>query len=192
MKKFLAILLSCLTAFSLFACTSDKTEEEPKYEPITDWWWIVSFHEAFIQAEDGTHVCLWEDGTAAYERTDRPAHKEIDINAKHASLSLYTEYDMWFNMAPDTLGLGCLDFTNDYWYVKFDYDETKFEIKPNPEKENHFIITALQSCDNEKIGFTLREKHPIESLSGKMLEPVDPLYLVSFSITASASITIIE
>lgn len=191
MKKIFLILLSCLTAVSLFACTSEKQEDEPKVRPPH--WWGVTIHEVFIQAEDGTHKCLWEDGNAVFDNSDNPSPEEVDIDAKHASLSLYIEYDMWFDLSPNNIiGKDCLDFTNDYWYAKFDYDKTKFEIKDNPEKENHFIITALQSCDNEKINFTLREMTPTEHILGKMIEPVEPMNLWTFSITVSTPITIVE
>ncbi|MCH5155736.1 MAG: hypothetical protein J1F69_03940 [Clostridiales bacterium] len=179
MKKWLSTILTCLLALCLFACASVKAEEGDLQEAVEDCGSDHSFHcfdrtETIIQDADGEHKCFWEDGKAFF---DDNAYVEPCIHypwqrrqtQKSATLTLQTEYDMWFSDRH-----GELDFTQydleqrnpcrNYYPVEFEYDKEKIEIKPNPEKNNHFIIKVLQPCDNEIIVSIISEYHDTDEM----------------------------
>ena len=155
MKKFLAVTLSCLTAISLFACADNKPTQ--RQEEGEEWRGEPSMcmrYDTMIQDVDGVDKCFWEDGKARYDDVNAYT-PEIQIQ-KSAILTVQTEYDMWF----EEYGL-FFDFTKSWWPLEYECDETKIEIKPNPDKESHFIIKLLQPCDGEEITFKLTQDSPL-------------------------------
>ncbi len=163
MKKFLAITLSCLTALSLFACagnnapyTSNETavpqeseQEEYIHSPaVTEF----TCDEPIIQDADGIDKCLWEGDKARFEEYYFLAR--FPKGDKSAVLTVQTEYDLWFENCGEILPV------NDeyYWPLEYEYDETKIEIKADPDKENHYTLKILQPCEDETITFIMTEK----------------------------------
>lgn len=175
MKKFLAITLSCLTALSLFACAGNNTPEThndtdipqgTEHGPIITDDSVIKITDGFfdpfyrddvmIQDDDGTYKCLWDDGKARFD--DYYFTGKIGTgrqNQKSAVLTVQTEYDLWFEESKDVLLVGNEEY---YWPLEYEYDETKIEIKSDPDKENHFILKILQPCEDETITFIITEK----------------------------------
>lgn len=179
MKKVLAILFASLAALSLFACGGKQpvhgsdTDEPNNRQPVR------IAYDTLIQDANGEHKCLWEDGKVLF---DEHSGRERQIE-KSASLTLQTEYDMWFSMNNKDL-----DLTNYYYPVEFNYDKTKIEIKTNPDKENHFILTVLHSCDKEKVDISLTDKSILDDMLDKDGEParIPTPQTISIIITAEA------
>ena len=145
MKKFLAILLIALLGLSCFACV-DK-------EPIqSDTKVRRGAIDTIIKDNEGLDKCFWEDGSVYFN--DYIAVEPQYQIMKNAILSVQTEYDMWYSFQEHDIAL-----TNYYEPVEFEYDETKIEIKVNPDKDSHFILKLLEPCDNEKIIAKLTVKY---------------------------------
>lgn len=161
MKKFLSILFAGLLAISLFACADTKTPQ--KEESVRKQARMGC--DTLIQDSNGEHKCFWEDGQVFFNDSFSTfPHRQT---RKSATLNIQTEYDMWFRT-----GRRDLDLARNYYPVELEYDETKIEIKANPEKENHFILKVLQSCDKEVIITKLTSKAPLD-------ENGEPLYIPS-------------
>ncbi|MBD5131590.1 MAG: hypothetical protein HDT28_03205 [Clostridiales bacterium] len=189
MKKLLLILLTGILVFSLSACSvkpenqqgsqvdnshteneQDSQIEENVSRPIH------LAYDTFIQDGDGVDRCFWGDGKVVF---DDFGGRGRQIK-KSATLTVSTEYDMWFaDLEID------LDLTNDYYPIEFEYDETKIEITENPDKENHFIIKVLQSCDNEEIFITLTSKSPLDEMFDENGEPCSIPHPCKISVTIS-------
>lgn len=157
MKKIILIMLTGLLGFSLFACT-DKTPQNqpPDSKPA------LSMYDTIIQDDSGVDKCFWENGLVSFNDNGGTGRQR----QKSASLTMQTEYDMWLRMRLDDL-----DLANDYYPVEFEYDETKIEIKENSEKENHFIIKAVQPCDKEEVIIKLTAKHALDDKLDENGEP---------------------
>ena len=136
MKKFFVILLTALIGLFCFACVDNDTK--PNYTPVK-----MAF-DTIIQDSDGVDKCFWEDGKAMFDDTFNSGSQK----QKSAVLTTQTEYDMWFALNRRVLELSNEEF---YYPTEFEYDETKIEIKANPNEESHFILRALQPCNKEQI-----------------------------------------
>ena len=158
MKKLLSVILAGTLGCSLVACAEAK---EPKKE--TNQQSVLGCNiDTLIQDVSGEHKCVWEDGKIFYDNFFPPRRQYH----KSATLSLQTEYDMWFYFYNHDL-----DLVNWYYPVEFEYDETKIEIKPNPDKESHFILKVYQPCDQEKINLTITAKRPTDFILDENGEP---------------------
>lgn len=169
MKKLFLILSTVLLAFSVFACTDKSdTPENVQQKPMR-----IAF-DTLIQDSNGVHKCLWEDGGVFFNDfadTDRQLKKSAILNTR-------TDYDMWFRYIYFDL-----DSTM-YRLPKFEYDETKFEIKTNPDKDYHFILTVLQACDNEKIIIKITDGFYFDATVDENGEPICPRWTINVTISA--------
>lgn len=171
MKKFLLILLTGMLCFSLFACEEKKPQiKVPESKPV-----FVAC-DTMIQDDNGVNKCFWEDGFASFNDHGATGRQR----QKSALLDMQTEYDMWLRMNSDDL-----DLANYFYPVEFEYDKNKIEIKTNPEKENHFIIKALQPCYKEEIVIKLTDKSPLDDILDENGDPVSIPFTQNIKITIS-------
>jgi len=172
MKKIMSILLTGLLSLSLFACADE--EKTPNEQPVSKPPLVMI--DTLIQDADGEHKCLWKDGYVYFNDHGSTGQQR----QKSAVLSLHTEYDMWFfDMDRD------LDFVNHFYPVEFEYDETKIEIKENPDKENHFILKVLQPCDKEEIVAKLTARSRFDGMVNENGEPYHKPFTQNIAITIS-------
>lgn len=179
MKKFLAILFASLAALSLFACGSKQPEHgsESDTDAPNNQVRVRMAYDTLIQDANGEHKCLWEDGKVFF---DEHSGRERQIK-KSASLSLQTEYDMWFFYSNKEMELSNTEF---YYPTEFEYDETKIEITES-DKDNHFILRVIQPCNKEEIAITLKHTITVPNENGKPISAPSPT-TISITITAEA------
>lgn len=160
MKKLLLILLVGILAISVFACTDTKNTRGNGPENTQSMYIKI---DTLIQDSNGEHKCVWEDGEVFFNDFGGRGYQ----TQKSALLNIQTEYDMWLGELKREL-----DYTLDFQPPEFEYDKTKFEIKANPDKENHFLLKVLQSCDKEKIIIKLTDKHILDGMVDEDGNPI--------------------
>ncbi len=171
MKKLLSVILAGSIG-CFFVSWAEGKEEKKETNQKRAVWRI----DTLIQDVNGEHKCFWNDGKIFYDAYFNP-HRQ---SQKSATLSLQTEYDMWFYDVNEDL-----DLVNDYYPVEFEYDETKIEIKPNSDKESHFILRVYQPCDQEKIYITITDKHFTDFILDENGEP----YSIPVPLTIPITVT---
>ena len=175
MKKLLVTFLASLLMLSCLACSDEKNtpNEEPERKPA------LSKCDTIIQDDNGVDKCFWEDGLVSFNDHSGSGRQQ----QKSALLDTQTEYDMWLRIRLDDL-----DLANYFYPVEFEYDATKIEIKANPNKENHFILKVLQSCEQEQVSIKLTSKSIRDDMLDENGEPVSVPIPQNFSITISTII----
>ena len=136
MKKLFVFVLAIISALSCAACIDFPFFGHYEQErPFRD------EYDAVIFDGLGNEVCFWNDGLSRFH--DVYGYK-IQTE-KHAELYEKTEYDLCFYYYERQV-----DFASEY-VAEFIYDESKIEIKENPDIENHFTIKLIKPCDKEQI-----------------------------------------
>ncbi|MCM1367842.1 MAG: hypothetical protein NC184_03415 [Roseburia sp.] len=158
MKKFVLILLTGLICCSFFACT-DKQNTQSGSSPM-----LIAV-DTVIQDSGGTDKCFWEDGSALWSNYSGKGNQ----HQKSAVLAVNTEYDMFFYDDGREMKLSDPEY---YYPTEFEYDETKIEIKVNPDEANHFIIKVLQPCAQERVVSKITDRSPLDDMVYENGEPV--------------------
>lgn len=166
MKRFLIIILTAILALSCFACANNNGEQgegagSKEQEAVCKPMYVCA--DTIIKDVDGIDKCFWEDGKVKFDDYGGCGRQK----QKSAVLSVQTEYDLSYYMLDRIL-----DFSCDYYPAEFEYDETKFEIKSNPDKENHFILKVLQPCENENVVLKTTDKSKWDGLLDDNGEPI--------------------
>lgn len=162
MKKFFAILCASLAALLLFACGGKQsaTDKPNNRNPMR------TAVDTLIQDVNGEHKCFWDDGKVFF---DECSGRERQIQ-KSATLSLQTEYDMWFFDSDKEIELSNTEF---FYPTEFEYDRTKIEITKS-ERDNHFTLKILQPCNREEIAITLNPTITAAYENGKPISVPSP------------------
>ena len=149
MKKFIMILLTVLTSLTLFACADNKQSSNDPLAPPHVCPVFYYDCDTFIQDVNGVDKCFWEDGALVFNDHHKTGRQE----RKSATLSLQEEYDMWFNYCTHDL-----DFVKFFDLKGVECDADKIQVSESLNKDSHFIIKALQPCNQEKVVFIVADK----------------------------------